>query len=259
MTEPGQLSGFLHDLLDETVGPYTEMYVFPVPDADMVAELDDVRDDPFSVIAVMAGDEDLADAILEDLGDKPNSEVVHLVDAMLDHFGLLDPPAHGYARLARELERYGPGIEFDLQNMGVNLYDFVLDPGRWPWTKMFRLLRFAPIGGGYRSMVADDVELAMEQLAAEEREDAAPVDERPPSYGWTNEREVLTQVADALKRIEHATYATSPKHRKVNRPPPKPAKRPKLARERAANLRVLREHDEIASKMLGNRYVPKGW
>ncbi len=258
MTEPVP-SGFLHDLLDETVGAYTEMYVFPVPSADQVAQLDDVRDDPFGIITVLAGDDDLAEAILEDLEDQPISATVRLADAVLDHFGLLDPPRDGYARLARELDLYGPGIEYDLQTVGVNLYDFVLDPGRWPWTKLFRLLRFAPIGGGYRSMVADDVELALAALEAEEREDAPPVSDRPPSYGWTNEREVLTQVADALARIEHAEYATSPKHRKVNKPPPKPAKRPKLARDRAANLRVLREHDDIASKMLGNRYVPKGW
>lgn len=258
MAEPGH-TGFLYELLDETVGPYTEMYVFPVPDADTVAELDDVRDDPFGVIALMAGDEDLADAILEDLEDKPISTSAQLADALLDHFGLSDPPRDGYARLARELERYGPGIEYDLQAVGVNLYDFVLDPGRWPWTKMFRLLRFAPIGGGYRSMVADDVELALAALEAEDDPDATPVSVRPPSYGWTNERETLTQVADTLARIEHATYATSPKHRKVSKSPPKPAKRPKLARERAANLRVLREHDDIASRMLGTRYVPKGW
>lgn len=256
--------GFLYDLLDETVGPFQVPglpYIIDVPTGAVVARLDYVED-PVDVLATLMAKDDLED-LLDDLDDLPYSRTVTLADDVLEHFGLSDAPPHGYRWLALELDRFGVGMEYDLQCIGVNLYDFVLDPGRWPWAKLGRLLTQLPIGGGYNTARLTNVDLALE-IAEEEARlaelgELPPSDNRPPAKGWTPELEQLTQISDSLERIEHAEYATSPKHKKITKSPPKPSKRPKLAKERAANILLLREHDDIASRMLGNRYTPKGW
>lgn len=256
--------GFLYDLLDETVGPYQVPglpYIIDVPTGAVVARLDYV-DDPVDVLSTFMAKDDLED-LLDDLDDLPYSKTVQVADGVLEHFGLETAPPHGYRWLAVELDRYGVGMESDLQDKGVNLYDFVLDTGRWPWAKLARLLTQLPIGGGYNTARLTNVELAMELADEEDRlaelGELPPSDNRPPAKGWTPVLEALTQISDSLERLEHAAYATSPKHKKVTKAPPKPSKRPKLAKERAANLRLLREHDAIASKVLGNRYMSKGW
>lgn len=264
MTDPGDSPGFLYTLLDEAVGPYQVPglpYIIDVPTPDVLAMLDYADDTVDVLVAFLGMDE--ADRLLGDLFDLPYSKTVAVADGILDHFGLETPPPYGYRWLATELDRYGEGIEYDLQQLGVNLYDFVLDSGRWPWSKFARLLRQLPIGGGYNTARITNVALAQELADEEDRLAAAgetpPSDNRPPARGWTPELEELTQIKDALMRVEHGMYATSPKHKKITAPPPKPSKRPKLAKERAANLRLLREHDDIAGKVLGKRYTPKGW
>lgn len=252
--------GYLYTLLDEAVGPYQVPglpYVVAVPTGQEVARLD-WASTPVEILGALVDPDDLDD-LLDDLDAQPYSVTVRLADDVLAHFGLTVPPDEGYGRLADELDRYGPGIEFDLQGRGVNLYDFVTDPGRWPWSKMMRWLPFLPTGGGYKTAVVTDMKLAKDLADAEEKGELPPTDNRPPPLGWTPELEALTAISDTLERIEHAEYATSPKHKKVYKPPPKPSKRPKFAKERDANLRLLREHDEIASKVLGNRYERKGW
>lgn len=257
MSEVGP--GFLYTLLDETVGPYQVpglAYVVDVPDAATVAQLDQAAD-PVDVLLVLMPDD--VDDLLEDVLDRPFSAVATIVEGMLTHFGLESPPEAGYAVLARELDRYGPGIEADLEDRGVNLYDYVLDTARWPWSKLMRRLAFLPPGGGYNSMRAADLELAQQLVDARENGDLPELDNRPPVLGWSPELEALTKASDTLGRIEHAIYASSQKHKKISSPPPKPSKRPKFAQERASNLRLMREHDEMAGKLLGDRYAPKGW
>lgn len=267
MTDPGDSPGFLYTLLDETAGPYQVPglpYMIDVPTPEVVAGLD-FTDDPVGILATLMqhSSDDVLESLLDELDEQPYSRTVAIADGALEHFGLETPPPYGYRWLATELDRYGEGIEYDFQQLGVNLYDFVLDSGRWPWSKFARLLRQLPIGGGYNTARITNVALAQELADEEDRLAAAgetlPSDNRPPARGWTPELEELTQIKDALMRVEHGMYATSPKHKKITAPPPKPSKRPKLAKERAANLRLLREHDDIAGKVLGKRYTPKGW
>lgn len=265
MTEPGDDGpGFCWTLLDEAVGPYQVPglpYIIDVPTGRTVALLDQT-DDPIDVLGVLMSYDDLTD-LLDDLDDLPYSRTVAVADGALEHFGLETPPPYGYRWLGTELDRYGVGMESDLQAIGVNLYDFVTDPGRWPWSKLARLLSQFPMGGGYNTARLTSVELALELADEKERleqlGEMPPTDNRPSAHGWTPVMEALTKIGDTLERIEHGTYATSQKHKGVSKTPPKPSKRPKLASERAANLRLLREHDDIASRMLGSRYTPKGW
>lgn len=245
--------GFFAALLEETVGPFTDAYIFRVPTGDVIAELDDVEDNPFDVIQLLAGD-GLADAILDDLDDQPITATVRLADRVLEHFALLEAPGPGWGWLATTLDRYGPGIEFDLTERGVNLYDFVMDPARWPWDKLARTIQFLPIGGGYRTMMAMDMELAADVERRRREGENVEGDGRPPAYGWTPQHELFTEMADTLGRIEHGIYATSPKHKKAGGRPPKPRKRPRFASENASNAFAIREHDWFASKMLGERH-----
>lgn len=249
--------GFVSILWDEAVGPIVvqvddEDFELPVPDADTVAALD-LSDDPEDVLEYLGAPEEMFDA-LEDL---PFSHTTAAAQRALQQYGLWIPPTKGWRWLSRELERYGPGIEGDLSARQINLYDFVRDSVGWPWTKLERLLEWFPTGGPYRTMVLLDQKLA-DEMADEQENDDRPRDNRPPAYGWTPQIEVLTQMADTLDMIHHGVWATSPKH-KMSRKPPKARRRPRIARESVANRRLLRDHDDIATMLLGSRYQRKGW
>lgn len=256
--DSGPTASFFELLLEEAVGPLFVTlagveHIIDVPASIDVADLDQVTS-LSDQLDCLIPDEDQVDAILAAFDDQPHSALAEFVADTRAHFGILTPPRYGWAALVSEIDRYGEAIERDLLNLQLDLYDWVRKHEHLPWAKLFRILQRPADGSYYTAARASDLELA-EQIARLEAEGLIePPTSTPGLEGYTAERESLTRIADALDRIEHGIWAASPKFKGKGGRAPKPTPRPRTARDRLATIQTYRDHDEIASQVLGTRY-----
>lgn len=250
-------------LLAETVGPCVldvagRTVVVEVPTGADVARLDTARG-PAQVLDAIAGP-DLADDIWELLAGLPGRRTVCVVDRLRRHFALVNPPRPGgLTTVVREIDRYGAAIEADLVFAGTGLVlgDWFRDPDRYPWSMLIRLLHRMPEGGHYETARRDDDQLAAQLHDLRERGLLPAPSRRPALLGWTRDRELATATADALRRIEWGIWGASPKFKGKGGRPPKALPRPRSASDRLGEVLLMREHDEIAGALLGDRYRPR--
>lgn len=247
--------GFFEQLLGEAVGPlFTDHGTVLPPAGEDVALLDRTVSvaDQLDLVAP-----DIADEVLDAFADRPISELAEFVDGVRVHFGVLVAPACGWAELVATIDRYGPAIEKDLAlyMSGECLYAWVRDHEWQPWDRLLRLLDALPPGGHFSAARASDIELAERIAELEAEGHIDPPSSTPSLVGWTDQKAAYEEMNERLARIEHAIVAMS---MKVKRPPrpPKPRARPRTARDRVDEVRMWREHDEIASQLLGDRYKP---
>ncbi|NKR61720.1 hypothetical protein GS474_23970 [Rhodococcus hoagii] len=259
--ENGSAASFFDILVNDAVGPFfvslddgVELMI-EAPSSDDVAQLDTTVSvhDQLDLLA----DEDTADAILDHYARRPISDLADLVDDIREHFGILVPPDHGWAYLVDEINRYGEDIEKDMWGMPnqADLSDWILDHPNLSWNKLFRLLPALPAGGFYHAAIADDDERADRILEMEADGDLPAPSKRPSLVGWTPERAELAAAVDLLQHILHGVWGASPKFKGKGGRPPKRRLGPQTARERAEERQTLREHDDIASQLLGTRYT----
>lgn len=255
-------SSFFRTLLDEAAGPFvahldddSPAIVVEAPESADVADLDTTVS-VYDQLDLLVS-EDLADDITEHYARRPFSELADLVDDIREHFGILVPPDAGWAYLVDEIDRYGAAIEKDLFAMpgDEKLYDWVRDHLSNPWNRLIRLLPALPEGGWYFAAIADDDERAQQILEMEQRGELPAPSKRPSLVGWTYERAKLTELVDSQRRTEHATWGASPKFKGKGGKPPRPSPRPQTARDRVEEFQALVEHDDIASRLLGDRYT----
>ncbi|NKT69499.1 hypothetical protein GS860_16205 [Rhodococcus hoagii] len=259
--ENGSAASFFDTLVNEAVGPFFVSLdedvevVIEAPSGEDVAELDTTVSvhDQLDLLV----DEDTADVILDFYARRPISDLADLVDDIRDHFGILVPPDQGWAALVHELNRYGEAIEKDLFTISApnDLYDWIRDHANLPWNKLFRILPTLPHGGWYETAILDDDERADQILAMEADGKLPAPSKRPSLLGWTPEIGLMSAMVDGVRRIEHGVWGASPKFKGKGGKPPQNLPRPQTARERAEERQTLREHDDIASQLLGKRYT----
>lgn len=258
--ENGPTDSYFEILLDEAVGPFFVTVgkgidlVIDVPAADSVAELDSIVS-VHTMLDALAGEE-TADVIADAYARRPISDLVDFVDDIREHFGILVAPDAGWAHLVEELNNYGVAIERELIDHRLNLYDWVRDHRNTPWNKLFRILSRPIDGGYYIGEVSSDIDRAKRMLEKEEKGELPKPSPRPSIIGWDSPRELLTEAVETLRRIEHATYAASPKFKGKGGKAPKNFLRPRTARDVAKELRSFADHDEIGAQVLGDRYKP---
>lgn len=258
--DSGPTASFFETLIEEAVGPLFVTlagveHIIDVPASADIADLDQVAS-LSDQLDCLIPDEDQVDTILDAFDDQPHSALAGFVADVRAHFGILTPPPYGWAALVAELDRYGEAIERDLINLRLDLYDWIRHHEHLPWAKLFRILQRPADGSYYTAARASDLELAEEIARLEADGLIEPPTSTPGLEGYTAEREVLTRLADSLERIEHAIWAASPKFKGKGGRAPKPTPRPRTARDRLATIQTYRDHDEIASQVLGNRYKP---
>lgn len=128
--------GLFAALLVEHCGPWRgrvgriDLVIDP-PSGEDVARLDSA-DGLDEVLALLVGDEDLTDELLDELDGAPASDLVDLVVGLRRHWALHRPPPAGLAAVVDEVDRYGAAIEADLilGGTGLLLIDFVREPDR---------------------------------------------------------------------------------------------------------------------------------
>ncbi|ROZ49387.1 hypothetical protein EEB13_05545 [Rhodococcus sp. WS3] len=256
----GSAESFFEQLLDEAVGPFFVSaedgsdIIVTTPAAEDIADLDTTTS-LTDQLDILTGN-DVADLILELYASSPVSDLAQLIDEIREHFGLLVAPSLGWAQLVDELDRYGAAIERELIDHRLDLYDWVRDHRNTPWNKLFRILAKPIEGGHYLAAISSDLDRAQKMLAMEDAGKLPKPSSRPSIIGWNSQRELLTETVETLRRIEHATYAASPKFKGRGGKAPKNFPRPRTARDVATELRSFRDHDEIGAQVLGDRYKP---
>jgi hypothetical protein len=256
---PGE--SFFTEYLDEVVGPFVVVvgsyeYTLDAP-APTIGDLLDVDGSVFDMIDELCTETDVADDLLEHFESRPVSEAQAFVEAALDHWGLVDPPRDGFARVCTELDKFGDAIEYDLELIGVDLRDYVL--GRRTWAQLMRYLAKMPVGGHYSAALAGDLELAIaraERAAADKAAGIKAPDKAPSLVGWTPELAKLYDLVDSQRATTHAVWGASTKFKGKGGKAPRPARRPNTADARVATMLLKKEHDEVAGAMLGKRYSP---
>lgn len=227
--------------------------VVEVPASDDVCGLDD-DDSPQAVLDLLTGD--AYDDLLDLLDEMPAAAMTELADEVARHFAVLHRPPAGITAVVDDLNRYGPGLEFDLAERGLDLHDWVRDPARHPWAKLLRLADRLPPGSHYAAARALDVDLATEIALARREKRLPPPSKAPALEGWTAEVSLLQQVVDVLRGVEHAVWGASPKFKGKGGTPPKPGLRPRTAADTVRTAEQLAQHDTLASQLLGDRYRP---
>lgn len=231
---------------DDGDGPYEVVHrlVITVPDDEQVAELDDAGS-ALAEIEVLAGDDfdDLVD-VLDEIGWSG----LRAADELLGHFGLAEPPEAGWVDLVERLNLYGPALEFDLLTAcnGLDLLDWFR--GRWSWDHLLRIASRLPPGSHYRSAMADDDELAAQIAEVHGPPSKRPKRSRPALEGFTTEVSYLHRIANRLDYLGWATFAAQAGKRKGR--PPAPAKGPETADDRFEWADYMREHEDVASRVL---------
>lgn len=112
--------------------------------------------------------------------------------------------AGGIDGLIDLVDRFGPEIEYDLHHeLGVDILDFFR--GRWPWSKLLRLIARLPDHGHYKAALAhDESNPAMWALLAQRAPDPAPT-----MLGWTREVALLVGILEAVHQVSGVTIAVN--------------------------------------------------
>ena len=145
------------------------------------------------------------------------------------------------------VDRYGPDIEADLHQIGLDLLDFFR--GRYSWRKLDVLLQRTPRTSFFTAAIANDPEHAERVLALEKERKRRGIPEpapRPSLTEYTAEVARLDLVVDWLQAV-HLKL----EHLRSGRPPGRhvPQRRPETALDRAKALRRWAQHDALVDEV----------
>ena len=170
------------------------------------------------------------------------------------------PPFVHARRLAYLVDKYRPAISNDLA-----VYTH-FDLGElWRarrWTKLLDVIDRLPAHSWYNAAVSNDEEHArmMAESYAARKRDGDQDSTGPSLTTWTPEVSVMTNVLDAVRRVEHAVYASQ--HGKKAGDPPKAVPRPVTALERAMRKaehdRRKKVHEDLVARVLPHKAAVKG-
>lgn len=174
-----------------------------------------------------------------------------------------DLPEYGAARrLAYLVDHYRAALTNDL------LVHAGLDLGEeWRerrWRRLLDVIDRLPGHSHFSAAISNDEEhAAMVAKAAAERGETKPGESKndgPALTTWTPEVAVLTQVLDAVNRVAYTVAAVQAPKGKAG-DPPKPAKRPVTALERAYRLaehnRRQAAHESLVARVLPHKAAVK--
>lgn len=162
-------------------------------------------------------------------------------------------------RLAYLVDNYRAAISNDLSvYTGLDLG--ILWRSRC-WTKLLDVIDRLPAHSWYASSVAQDEEHAkMMAEAMASRPERNAEDKGPALTTWTPEVAALTNIFDAVRRVEYAIYAAQ--HGKKAGEPPEPVARPTTALEKALKRtefsRRKTAHEKLVARVLPNKRPPGG-
>jgi hypothetical protein len=176
-----------------------------------------------------------------------------LISRWKAHYDL--PDAQQAQRLAFVVNRYRDDLEYDLRVHAR------LDLGEtWRarrWRSLLAAIDRLPGHSYYSEALTKDPEHAKmlaEQMAASSSGDA-PSDRSPLMRTWTPEVAILTDVLDAVRRLEWATFAVlaGPKAGKPPKPSPRPNSELSKAAKQAEFERRDAAHQKLADRILMRR------
>jgi hypothetical protein len=159
-------------------------------------------------------------------------------------------------RLAYVVNRYRADLEYDLRvHANVDLGE------AWRsrrWRTLLATIDRLPSHSYYSEAVSQDPEHARmlaEAMAAAPESDE-PASAAPPLRTWTPEVRLLTDILDAVRRVEWATIAVGSPSGKAPKPP-QPAPRPKSllssATKRAEHDKRLAAHKTLVQRLLPHK------
>jgi hypothetical protein len=163
-------------------------------------------------------------------------------------------------RLAYLVDHYRAALNNDLRvHAGVDL------GALWRarrWVTLLDLVDRLPSHSHYSATVANDEEhakLIAKAIAERKAAGEQPEDNGPALTTWTPEVAVMTQVLDAVNQVRYAVVATQVGKKAGD--PPKPARRPVTALEKAARTAELRRrkaaHDSLVARVLPHKAAVK--
>lgn len=163
-------------------------------------------------------------------------------------------------RLAYLVDHYRSALSYDLTaHAGVDLGNL------WRarrWTKLLDLIDHLPSHSHYSAAVMNDEEHAklLAEAHAKKKKDGGQEEDRGPSLTtWTPEVAVLTQVLDAVNSVRYAVVAVQAGKKAGD--PPKPARRPVTALERAMRRaeynRRKAAHESLVARVLPQKAAVK--
>lgn len=176
-----------------------------------------------------------------------------LAGRWMAHYDL--PPLALAQRLAYVVSRYREDIEYDLRTRaGVDLGEL------WrarKWRLLLATIDRLPSDTYFAEAVSQDEEharLIAEHMAAAGG-DQASGPSAPPLRVWSPEVRLLTQIFDAVRRVEWATIAAQAGKKAGDPPPPSPVPTSLVAREskRADYRRRLEAHKALTARLLPHK------
>jgi len=176
------------------------------------------------------------------------------------HFDL--PSYDSAQRLAYIVDRYTDDLTYDLR---VHAQMDLVEMWRSRrWRTLLATIDRLPSHSLYSEAVSMDQEHAdmlAASIAAREQGDGPATDSGPPLRSWTPELKAMTDLTDAVRRVEWAVIAAAAGKKAPN--PPEPLPRPTSlmaqAMKRAENKRRLSAHQSLTQRLLPHKrpdYVP---
>lgn len=162
-------------------------------------------------------------------------------------------------RLAYLVDHYRGALNHDLRTYaGVDLGEF------WRarrWQSLLDTIDRLPGHSHYSAAIANDEEhakLVAETMAKRKAAGEQDEDRGPALTGWTPEVAVLTQVLDAVNAVRYAVVAVQAGKKAGE--PPKPARRPITALEKAMRRaeyeRRKTAHESLVARVLPHKKTP---
>ena len=161
-------------------------------------------------------------------------------------------------RLAYVVNRYRDVLEHDLHvHAHVDLTDL------WRarrWRFLLNLIDHLPRHTYYSEAVSNDPEharmLAEAMAKRAEEADGESGPSGPPMHIWSPEVSALTDLTDAVRRVEYAIVATNSEKGKGPKPPeplPRPVSMLDRERKRSEYARRKAKHDKLAARLLPHK------
>lgn len=164
--------------------------------------------------------------------------------------------ANGAQRLAYVVQRYRDDLTYDLlTHAQVDLGD------AWRsrrWRTLLSIIDRLPSHTYFAEAVSKDEEharLLAEHMAAAGENESGSGPVAPPLRTWTPETRLLTQIFDAVRRVEWATIAAQAGKKAGPPPDPSPTPTSLIAREskRAELRRKMEKHKALTARMLPHK------